>query len=307
MSAIKSVKITNWKNATQMASRVNDHETGFADIVIGKGENYVDLDTSHYYIVMIMSGEVSVSCKLYHNRLIGAGNMTFIPRGSKMLLKAVVDTNIILFGFTTTIIRTDIEMLEYFCTHAGKKDYTFNTLPICKAMNDLLLLIGTQLHEKRLRHSGICHVWNTYFFHMMVAYYNKDEITAFMRPIISGGADFKSFIENNYLEAGGNVSRLIILSGLSTMTFKTRFKSVYGMTAKQWLDQRLKEQILEHAAEKNMGTHLMANLLMMRPQQLTRVCHRFWGITAGEVIRRVQAGEPLVELKEQSVNKEENV
>lgn len=67
MSTIKSVKITNWKNATQMASRVNDHETGFADIVIGKGENYVDLDTSHYYIVMIMSGEVSVSCKLYHN------------------------------------------------------------------------------------------------------------------------------------------------------------------------------------------------------------------------------------------------
>ena len=135
MSVIQNVEITKWKGATQMASRVNDHETGFADIIIGKDEVYVDLDTSHYYIVMIMSGEVSASCKLYHNRLIKAETMTFIPRGSKMILKALTDTNIILFGFTTTIIRTDMEMLEYFCTHAGKKDYTFNTLTICRAMN----------------------------------------------------------------------------------------------------------------------------------------------------------------------------
>lgn len=133
---------------------------------------------------------------------------------------------------------------------------------------------------------------------MMVAYYKIDEITVFMRPIILGAADFKLFTENNYLEASNNVSRLINLSGLSPMTFNTRFKSTYGMSAKSWLDARLKGQIIEHAREKNIGTHLMAQQLVMRPQQLTRVCHRFWGITAGEVIRRVQRGEPLVELKE---------
>lgn len=153
-----------------------------------------------------------------------------------MVLKAISDANILLFGFTTTIIHSDQELLEYFCTNAGKKDYSFNTLPICKAMNDLLLLIASQLHEKKLKHSGICHVWNTYFFHILIAYYKKNSITAFLRPIISGGADFKSFIENNFLEAEGNVSRLIILSGLSAMTFKTRFKAIYGMTAKCWLD-----------------------------------------------------------------------
>ena len=67
------------------------------------------------------------------------------------------------------------------------------------------------------------------------------------------------------------------------------------MSAKSWLDARLREQIIEHARERNMGTHLMAQQLVMSPQQLTRVYHRFWGITAGEVIRRVQAYEPLEE------------
>lgn len=276
-----------------MASRVNDLETGFANIIIKKGEVYTDVLTNHYYIVMVMSGELNISCKLYRNRLISSGTMAFIPRGSEMILKAHSDANILLFGFTTTIIRSDRELLEYFCTNAGKKDYSFNTLPICKAMNDLLLLIASQLHEKKLKHSGICHVWNTYFFHILIAYYEKNRITAFLRPIISGGADFKSFIENNYLEAEGNVSRLIILSGLSAMTFKTRFKAIYGMTAKCWLDERLKEQILEHAAEKNIGTTQLAHYLMMLPQKLNRLCHRFWGITAGEVIRRRQNGESL--------------
>lgn len=286
-----SVKITNRKNSVQMASCVNGNETGFADIIIGKEEIYTDLLTSHYYILMVMSGEVIVSCKLYRDKFIKSGTMAFIPKGSNMVIRALQDTNIMLFGFTTTIIRTDNEMLEYFCTHAGKKDYKFNTLPICSAMNDLLKLIGTQLHEKKLKNSGICHVWNTYFFHLMVAYYSKDEITAFMRPIISGGADFKSFIENNYLEADGNVSKLIILSGLSVMTFKTRFKATYGMTAKQWLDQRLKEQILENATEKSVGPSLIARQMSMTPQRFNRLCRRLWGITGSELIRRVQAGE----------------
>ena len=295
---IQSIEITKWRNATQMASRVNDHETGFADILIHKEEVYADLNTNHYYIVMIISGEVNASCKLYKNKLIKSGTMAFIPRGSKMVIRALVDTNILLFGFTTTIIRTDNEMLEYFCTHAGKKDYTFNTLPICSAMSDFLKLIGAQIHEKKLKHSGICHVWNTYFFYMMVAYYNKDEITAFMRPIISGGADFKSFIENNYLEADGNVSKLITLSGLSVMTFKTRFKATYGMTAKQWLDQRLKEQILGYATERNVGPSHIAHQMLMTPQRFNRLCHRLWGVTGSELIRRVQTGELSVEGKQ---------
>lgn len=295
---IQSIEITKWRNATQMASRVNDHETGFADILIHKEEVYADLNTNHYYIVMIISGEVNASCKLYKNKLIKSGTMAFIPRGSKMVIRALEDTNILLFGFTTTIIRTDNEMLEYFCTHAGKKDYTFNSLPICSAMSDFLKLIGAQIHEKKLKHSGICHVWNTYFFHMMVAYYNKDEITAFMRPIISGGADFKSFIENNYLEADGNVSKLITLSGLSVMTFKTRFKATYGMTAKQWLDQRLKEQILGYATERNVGPSHIAHQMLMTPQRFNRLCHRLWGVTGSELIRRVQTGELSVEGKQ---------
>ena len=291
---IKDVVITHWKGAVQMASRINEHETGFADLVVGAGELYKDTHTRHYYILMVRSGCIKLSCKLYINRVIEASSMAFIPKGGKFEFRAVEEANVLLFAFSTTIIRTDMEMLEYFCTHAGKKDYTFNTLPIRRGMSELLNLIRTQIHERKLKHSGICHVWNTYFFHIMLAYYSKAEITAFMRPIISGGADFESFIENNYLEAAGNVSRLVSLSGLSITAFNNKFIATYGMKPKRWLDERLKAKIVDLASEKKMTPGHIAREIEIIPQRLNDFCHRFWGITAGEVIRRVQAGEELL-------------
>lgn len=288
-----------------MASRNNEHETGFADILVRKGEWYEDSCARHYYILMIKSGTINLSCRIYHNRLIETGTMALIPKGGKLVFKAVEEANIIMFAFSSTIIRTDKEMLDYFCKYAGKKDYAFNTLPICKAINDLINLISSQLHERKLKHSGICHVWNSYFFHMMVAYYGKEEITAFMRPIISAGADFESFIENNYLEAAGNVSRLISLSGLSVVAFNNRFLSIYGMKPKKWLDEKLKTRILDLAAEEMMTPGQIAREIEVTPQRFNDITNRFWGVAGSELIRRVQTGEPIAEVRQKNKGKEE--
>ena len=302
---IQAVNITHCKGATQMASRINEHETGFADILVEKDELYKEDYTRHYIILIVRKGKVLLTCKLYHNKVIQEGTMAFIPKGGKFSLQGLSDAQLLMFAFTTTIIRSDKEMLDYFCTHASKKDYTFNTLPICSAMNDLMTLISKQIHEKRLKHSGICHVWNSYFFHIMSSYYKRDEITAFMRPIISAGADFESFIENNYLEAGGNVSRLIALSGLSVQTFKTRFKALYGMTAKQWLDMKFKGQFIHYAVDENMIPSQIAQELAVTPRQLNRFCRRIWGLTPGEATEKMRKGEFLEEYNYEYTEAEE--
>lgn len=285
------IKITYWNGAAQMASRMNGHETGFAHITIAKDEYYKETTSRHYYILSIKKGAIQLTTRLYRNKIINEGTMALVPKGGIFDFKAIEDSDVIMFAFTTTIIRSDKEMLDYFCTHASKKGYSFNTLPICKAMDDLLNLIHTQIHERKLRHSGICHIWNSYFFHIMSSYYAKDEITAFMRPILSGGADFESFIENNYLEARGNVSRLIILSGLSTATFNSKFIAIYGMKPKKWLDEKIMSTIIEMAQEELITPTYIANELELSPQRLNDLTNRFWNLPAGEVVRRVQAGE----------------
>ena len=125
----------------------------------------------------------------------------------------------------------------------------------------------------------------------MSSYYAKDDITAFMRPILSGGADFKSFIENNYLEAKGNVSRLITLSGLSVATFNNKFMAIYGMKPKKWLDERIKATIIEMAQEHLVTASHIANELELPPQRLNDLTKRFWNLSPTAVIRKVKKGE----------------
>ena len=287
----KPIKITRKKGAVQMASRMNGHETGFAHITMTKDEHYREPSTKHYYILSIKKGAIKLSTRLYQNKVIGEGTMALVPKAGVFDMLAVEDADVIMFAFTTTIIRSDKEMLEYFCKHASKKGYSFNTLPICKAMDDLLMLIHTQIHEQKLRHSGICHIWNSYFFHIMSSYYAKDDITAFMRPILSGGADFESFIENNYLEAKGNVSRLITLSGLSVATFNNKFMAIYGMKPKKWLDERIKATIIEMAQEHLVTAGHIASELELPPQRLNDLTKRFWNLSPTAVIRKVKKGE----------------
>ena len=287
----KPIKIVRWKGAAQMASRMNGHETGFAHIKIVQGQRYHYASAKHYYILAVKYGAIQVTTRLYKNKVIGGYTMALAPKSGVLEFTALEDAEVILFAFTTTIIRTDKEMLDYFCTHAAKKSYEFNTLPIGKAMGDLLDLILTQIHERKLRNSGICHVWNTYFFHVMAAYYTKDEITDFMRPILSGGADFEAFIENNYLEARGNVTRLIALSGLSAVTFTNKFIAIYGMRPKQWLDEQLKTAIIDMARDEGTTPTLIAKELDMPPQRLNDFTHRVWSMPAGEAVRRAREGE----------------
>lgn len=287
----KPIKIVQWKGAAQMASRMNGHETGFAHIKIVQGQRYHYASAKHYYILAVKYGAIQVTTRLYKNKVVGGYTMALAPKSGVLEFTALEDAEVILFAFTTTIIRTDKEMLDYFCTHAAKKSYEFNTLPIGKAMGDLLDLILTQIHERKLRNSGICHVWNTYFFHVMAAYYTKDEITDFMRPILSGGADFEAFIENNYLEARGNVTRLIALSGLSAVTFTNKFIAIYGMRPKQWLDEQLKTAIIDMARDEGTTPTLIAKELDMPPQRLNDFTHRVWSMPAGEAVRRAREGE----------------
>ena len=111
---IQVVNITHFKGSTQMASRINEHETGFADILVHKGELYEEDYTRHYIILIVRKGEVLLSCKLYHNKVIAEGTMAFIPKAGKFSLCALGDAHLLLFAFTTTIIRSDKDMLDYF-------------------------------------------------------------------------------------------------------------------------------------------------------------------------------------------------
>lgn len=273
------------KKSIQLVTQTDGSVTGFATATFASGEEYTNPYTRYYYILLVRRGAITLSCKLYSYKSIVAGTMTFIPKGGSYTFTATEASEVLFFAFTTTIIRTDDDMLRYFCSQTAKRCYTFTTLPLCSAMTSLTDMIVCQLHERKMKNCGIAKVWNTYFFHIMQSYYRRDEVTAFMRPIISGAVDFEAFVENNYLEADGNVAKLAALSGMSYDAFQDKFVRHYGTTAKQWLDERMREQLLTLAATPHMTPQQMAAAIHHTPQKLNKLCQRYWGMAPGALIR----------------------
>lgn len=265
--------------------------SGFALVYLLSNKVYSEKNTNLFYVILLLDGELMFSCKTCSNKILKKGNMAFIPKDSILALKALQDSEFIFFGFSTAIIRNDKELLDFYCNEAHKNEYTFNTLPINTAMTKVVDLVYFQLKSKRIKNKNISEIWNSLFFHTIQAYYSKHQVVNFFRPILNGLSDFESFIENNYISSRGNVSRLIELSGMPPAKFYKLFDEHYGTTAKLWLDNKMKNKILELASNSNISVGEMALEFGLITPRFCTLCRRLFHITPKELIARVQQSE----------------
>ena len=267
--------------------------TGFTLITLAEEKMYIDRNTNLFYIIILLEGEIMCKTKTCANKIIKKNTMAFIPKDSKLAIKAITTSELLFFGFSTAIIRNDRELLDFYCKEAHKSKYVFNTLPIKDGMAKVTDLIYFQLASKKIKNNNISEVWNALFFHTVQSYYTKQQIVNFFRPIFNGLSDFESFIENNYISSRGNVSSLIELSGIPPTRFYKLFVERYGMTAKVWLDAKMRNKILELAAQPTITVGAIALEFDLITPRFCTLCRRLFGRTPKEVIAEVQSRKEI--------------
>ena len=262
--------------------------SGFALINLHVGKVFFERCTHLSYIIILLDGELMFTCKNGVNKHLVSKNMAFVPKDSILAIQALSNSELILFGFSTSIIRNEKDLLDFYCSEAPKNDYLYNTLPLKECMAKVVELIRFQLLSRKIKNNNICEVWNSLFFHTIQSYYSKQQVVNFLRPIFNGPSDFKSFIENNYISSRGNVSRLIELSGMQPMKFYKLFVKHYGTTAKIWLDNKMKNKILELASQPTITVGEMALEFDLVTPRFCTLCRRLFHVTPKELIARVQ-------------------
>lgn len=285
------------KIGTELVNIGSNHVTGFSVVSFNQAREYVDPLSKFYYILVVMKGQIKLSCKFYQHKVVPEGNMAFVPKNTEFHFTAEPDSVILFFAFTTTIIRTKYQVLEYFCKNTQKINYTINILPVRPEMMQVADLIRNQIMSRKIKEGGICDTWNTLFFHTMQTYYKKDDIIGFMRPIITAVLDFHAFIENNYRCSGGNVKTLIALSGIPYARFHKLFQKTYGMSAKTWLDMKARKTIEAMAATPMIKVADMARMFKMSTQQFSTLCRRLFGCTPTELITRLSEKKANAEVE----------
>ena len=287
----------------------NDHGhiTGFALRSFRKNELCNDTHSQHYYIIIVLQGKVVIDCSQYRNERVEAGQMAFMPKGSRYRIESLERTSkALFFAFDTTLIRMDDKLFNYFVRHAADKPYEFNLLRVNDQMAKVVDMIVSQMTgHKKINITEICNTWNSLFFITFATFYKHTELLDFFCPMMHTRGDFRSFIENNYFEADGKVSRLLTLSGMTEYHFRKKLNEEFGANPKKWLTEKMKRRVLQLAKMSETTPTEIARKAHMSQIKFFKFCRKHFDCTATELIRRVQTGEPLVEVKQKNDEKVE--
>lgn len=274
------------------------HVTGFSLRTFKKGRISEDAQSQHNYILYIIGGgKLEMSCSLYQHKIVKAGDMVFLPRGTAYRIESLEsNSRILFFAFDTTFVKMNESLYNYFVNHASDTPYSFNTLPINEHMAKAIELIVMQMtSHKRIVMTEICQAWNTIIFTTLATFYQRKDLLNFLRPIMSSKISFRSFVENNYLDAQGKVSKLVELSGMPMTTFNYYFKKEFGCAPKLWFHEQLKRKITALVTSGNVRPTDIAKALHINVRRLSQITQKHFGHTPSELIRQIVTQGQIVE------------
>jgi len=120
--------------------------------------------------------------------------------------------------------------------------------------------------------------------YLIHAYYTIQERVRFFSSVISVDIEFSEFVRKKWIKYL-NVKELSHVMNMSERQFAHRFKKVFGMTARQWI-QRQKSQLVYHdICTSDCPIKEIAKKYNFTPGSFVRYCHKHFGSSPG-VIRK---------------------
>ena len=286
---MKNYTLIAHEDAAELVYNDNDHVTGVCYLPLDSGESIIKSNLSHHFVIFVLRGTISVTCKYYDSEIVEEENMVFIAKGDILEFNAhESDASLLIFGFDEVTIRTSTSLMDFFTMHGNLKEHEHNTLPINEDMKQIVDRIVTQVRKGKMKSAEICLAWNMELFFTFISYYTKTQVTDFFRPLVSTDISFRDFVENNWAEAEGNAEKLIQYSGMKRGIFIKTFKAEFGTTPKEWMNQRFKRRMQHYAALPKMTPLVLAKKLGLTKVRLCQLTRKYFGITPQELIKSRQ-------------------
>lgn len=282
---MKNYRLISHEDSTEMVYNDNHHVTGVCYLPLDRGESIMKSYLSHHFVIFVLKGKISLTCKHYEDKIVGEGYMTFISKGGTLLFKAhEVNSSLLIFGFDEITIRTSESLMDFFMVHGKTKEYIHNTLPIKADMKQIVDRIVSQLRKGKMKHPEICLAWNMELFFTFITYYTKTQVTEFFRPLVSTEISFRDFVENNWAEVDGNAEKLIQYSGMKRGIFIKTFKKEFGTTPKAWMNERFKLRMEHYASLPKVTPLVLAKKLGLTDVRLCQLTRKYYNCTPMEFI-----------------------
>lgn len=235
------------------------------------------------YLIFCYSGHVRITSTLFHDEILCAGEVMFIPRTGECYGTALSDVTLLVHKFNNTVCHSEKCILSYLFSHRRPDSKIY----CCKLSvpNSMQVLISTviayitdDIHDTdlwKLKHKEL--IW------VFTRYYAAEELRPFFHPMTDEQVPFKSLVLTHCRKAN-NTEELAELCGYGVHTFRRIFKNEFGMPVHQWLIKKRAENVNFRLSQIYIPfSDIIDEFNFSSPQELNRFCKANIGDTPSNI------------------------
>ena len=250
------------------------------------GETAHNVDTNINYLIFCRTGHAQISSTLFHDEILRAGEVMFVPRGSECSGVALSDVTLLVHKFNNTVCQSEKCILAYLYSHRHiQSKITCSKLTIPKLLQILVTGIVSYLTDEtydsdlwKLKHKEV--IW------AFTRYYDAEELRSFFHPMLDEQIPFKKRVMAHYRKAN-NTEELAKLCGYGVHTFRRIFKTEFGTPVYQWLIQKQAEHIKYRLSRSYIPlSDIIDEFNFSSAQHFNSFCKQYLGDTPGNLRKR---------------------
>ena len=263
-------------------------ENGFKYLEFERDETILEKEIIWNHIVFLIEGECVINYNQFKDRKFQAGSIILLPKMATVKIEVAAGSRLLSLSFGIPLNLCDKFALQSLTEFCSKFDYNFEPVDIRYPLPPFLELVTHCLKQKM--DCGHFHsLLQQELFFLLRGFYTKEELARLFYPILATELSFKDFIIENSTKVN-NVNELISLSSMGKCNFHSKFKQVFGVTAKQWLLKQRNQRILNKVMETEVTIgELMEEFNFDSQAHFTNYCKRHFDCTPRALIMKYQA------------------
>lgn len=262
-------------------------ECGFKYIELKQDTHISEECAKWNYLLLFMEGEFTISLDQFKKHKFTKGSMVLLPKCSKLEAWGSSGAKLISLSFDMPKGSCDLFIMESLADicHTMKYDFAPTSMryPIFPYLETLSYCLKNKMN------CGHFHeLMEKELFFLIRGFYTKEEIARLFYPMIGQDLSFKKTVIENCQKVN-NINDLITISNMGRSNFFTKFKNVFGMTAKQWMLKQKDLRIINISAQPGITVkELMQECMFDSQPYFTSYCKSRFGCTPIELIRKNQ-------------------
>lgn len=247
------------------------------------GETVRNDDSNINYLIFCRSGHARISSTLFHDEILCAGEVIFVPRGSECSGVALSDVTLLMHKFNNTVCQHEKCILAYLYSHRHVRSKIYCcklTVPesLQILISGIISYLTDEMHDNdlwKLKHKEL--IWG------FTRYYEPEELQSFFHPMTDEQVPFRNLVLIHYRKAN-NTEELAELCGYGVHTFRRIFKNEFGTPVYRWLIQKRAEHIKYRLSMSYIPlSDIIDEFNFSSAQHFNSFCKQYLGDTPGNL------------------------